>query len=112
MDGLAWLWVLLSLICAGFISFTGFGMQAMISATSSTVVNHINKVNSFIFAHLIFQDKINPLMIVGILITMIGTVWYSIERLNERKKETAATAPTAASSEKTPLQPDQSKGKV
>ena len=109
----AWLWVSLSLLCAGFISFTGFGMQAMISATSSTVVNHINKVNSFIFAHMIFQDKINPLMIVGMLITMAGTIWYSVERLNERKAEAAAKAsPAAASTEKTPLQPDKSKATV
>jgi drug/metabolite transporter (DMT)-like permease len=114
MDGLAWLWVSLSLVCAGFISFTGFGMQAIISATSSTVVNHINKVNSFIFAHLIFEDTINPLMVVGIVITMLGTVWYSIERLNERKNEAAAKAiaPEAVSSEKTPLRADKSKGKV
>ena len=113
MDGLAWLWVSLSLLCAGFISFTGFGMQAMISATSSTVVNHINKVNSFIFAHMIFQDKINPLMIVGMLITMAGTIWYSVERLNERKAEAAAKAgPAAAATEKTPLQSDKSKATV
>ena len=112
MDGLAWLWVSLSLVCAGFISFTGFGMQALISATSSTVVNHINKVNSFIFAHLLFQDKINPLMIIGMLITMAGTVWYSVERLNERKVEVTAKAPAAASNEKTPLQADQSKSKA
>ena len=109
MDGLAWLWVVLSLICAGFISFTGFGMQAMISATSSTVVNHINKVNSFIFAHMIFQDTINPLMIVGMLITMAGTIWYSVERLNERKAE---AAPAAASTEKTPLQSEKGKATV
>ena len=53
------------------------------------MVNHINKVNSFIFAHMIFQDTINHLMIVCMLITMAGTIWYSVERLNERKAEAA-----------------------
>ena len=103
MDGLAWLWVSLSLITASFISFTGFGMQAVISATSSTVVNHINKVASFIVAHVIFEDKINALMTIGMIITLGGTIWYSVERLMERRAAVAA-APAAGASEKTPLQ--------
>ena len=62
---------------------------------------------------MIFQDKINPLMIVGMLITMAGTIWYSVERLNERKAEAAAkAAPAAAATEKTPLQSDKSKATV
>ena len=108
MDGLAWLWVSLSLLTAGFISFSGFGMQAVISATSSTVVNHINKVNSFVVAHVICQDKINVLMSIGMVITLAGTVWYSVERLLERKRE-AVTAPAA--SEKTPLAAEKETGK-
>ena len=94
----------MSLLCAGFISFTGFGMQAAISATSSTVVNHINKVSSFVAAHLIFQDKINVLMAVGMIVTLAGTVWYSVERLIEKRTASAqATVPTDAADEKTPL---------
>ena len=58
---------------------------------------------------MIFQDTINPLMIVGMLITMAGTIWYSVERLNERKAE---AAPAAASTEKTPLQSEKGKATV
>ena len=75
---------------------------------SSTVVNHINKVNSFVVAHVIFQDKINVLMSIGMVITLAGTVWYSVERLFERKRE-AVTAPAA--SEKTPLAAEKETGK-
>merc|ERR1712166_55740 len=60
MDGLAWLWVILSLICAGFISFTGFGMQAMISATSSTVVNHIKRSTASSSRICSFKTKSTP----------------------------------------------------
>lgn len=39
-----WVMVALSAIVAACISYTGFGLQAAVSATSATVVNHINKV--------------------------------------------------------------------
>jgi GDP-mannose transporter len=106
MDGLAWLWVILSLIVAGAISFSGFGLQACVSATSATVVNQVNKVASFIGAALIFHDHLTPLMILGTVISMGGTAWYSAERLMERKApKPAATAP-AIKDEKTPLNTD------
>ena len=104
MDGLAWAWVSMSLFVAGMISFSGFGLQAVVSATSATVVNQINKVASFVGAHLIFHDELTPLMAVGTIVTMLGTAWYSGERLMERQKKTAAPAPKP--DEETPLKKD------
>lgn len=106
MDGLAWLWVGLSMLVGGMISFSGFGLQAVVSATSATVVNQINKVASFVGAHLIFHDELTPLMIVGTVVTMLGTAWYSGERLMERKAKTAAPAPAPKVDEETPLNKD------
>ena len=108
MDQLAWLWVLLSLVVAGAISFTGFGLQAAVSATSATVVNHCNKVISFVLAFLIFRDKFGPWMVLGIAITMAGTVWYGRERLIERElqrkaAEAAGAPPLGKVDEETPL---------
>merc|ERR1711988_826103 len=103
VDGLAWLWVGMSMFVGGMISFSGFGLQAVVSATSATVVNQINKVASFVGAHLIFHDELTPLMIVGTVITMLGTAWYSGERLMERKAKQAAAPAPAKVDEETPL---------
>lgn len=102
LDVLAWLWVVFSLVVAGVISFTGFGLQATVSATSATVVNHFNKVASFIAAYLIFKDNFNAWMVVGIIVTLLGTVWYGRERLAERGSRSQGKPPD----EETPLHKD------
>jgi drug/metabolite transporter (DMT)-like permease len=55
LDTLGWLWVTASMLVASAIAFTGFGMQSALSATSATVVNHINKVAAFVVAFLVFK---------------------------------------------------------
>ena len=69
------------------------------------MVNQVNKVASFIGAHVFFHDQLSPLMIVGTCVAMGGTAWYSAERLMERKRA-AAPAPAKAD-EETPLKKEQ-----
>ena len=105
MDALAWTWVLLSLLCAGTIAFAGFGLQAAVTATTATVVNQMNKVAGFVLAHVIFREEYSALMIVATIITMLGTVWYSVEGVLARQRKAAAAAAPAPSKpdEETPL---------
>ena len=72
-----WLAVLGSCIVAGLIAFSGFFLQAAVSPTTATVINHLTKVCTFIASYLIFQDRFGAWMLVGVILTLAGTIWYT-----------------------------------
>lgn len=85
MSSLDWGMVLASCVVAAVISFTGFGLQAAVSATTASLVNHVNKVLIFILSFIIFQDPFNGWMIAGIVATVAGGIWYSYEQISGKK---------------------------
>jgi len=100
-----WLMVALSSLVAACISYTGFGLQAAVSATSATVVNHINKVTAFVASFLVFHDRFTPFSLAGLIITIVGGVWYSKEQM-DAKKNAAPTEEKKPPSENTTLLED------
>merc|ERR1712216_458812 len=88
--------VVLSSIVAACISYTGFGLQAAVSATSATVVNHINKVTAFVASFLVFHDRFTPFSLAGIIVTIVGGVWYSKEQMTAKKAAVPSAAPPHA----------------
>merc|ERR1712216_734819 len=102
MDAVDWGMVLASCMVAAVISYAGFGLQAAVSATTASLVNHVNKVLIFILSFIIFKDPFNVWMILGIVATVIGGVWYSYEQIGAKKKPQTPVAPGVGDGKKEP----------
>jgi drug/metabolite transporter (DMT)-like permease len=72
-----WLVIGGSCLVAGLIAFSGFLLQAAVSPTTATVINHLTKVCTFVFSYFIFKDAFSPWMLIGVVLTLAGTVWYT-----------------------------------
>jgi drug/metabolite transporter (DMT)-like permease len=79
-----WMPIMLSLFCAGFIAFTGFLLQAAVHPTTTVIINHLTKVFSFVMGAILFKKSFAASMVVGALITLAGTIWYSHESQKPR----------------------------
>jgi len=86
-----WIAVSSSFVVAGCIAFSGFLLQANVSPTTATVINHLVKVVTFIASGLFFGDSFSLWMIIGAVLTLAGTVWYS--HLQRRKSAPPSNAP-------------------
>jgi drug/metabolite transporter (DMT)-like permease len=87
IGGSGWAAIIVSCLIAGCIAFSGFLLQASVSPTTATVINHLTKVCTFIASYIIFQDSFGPWMLVGIILTLGGTVGYSWYSSQHRKAE-------------------------
>ena len=95
-----WMVVIVSFVLAGQIAFAGFMLQAVVSPTSATLINHMVKVCTFVASHMVFHDQFGIWMLVGAVLTLAGTVWYSSEgaiRQAATNKATAGGSQAAAS---------------
>ena len=93
-----WLVVIVSFVLAGQIAFAGFMLQAVVSPTSATLINHMVKVCTFVASHMVFHDQFGIWMLVGAVLTLAGTVWYSSEGA-VRQAQAAANKATAGGSQ-------------
>merc|ERR1719356_2436677 len=87
-------WVILSCLVGGAISYTGIWAQSMISATSFLVLVNANKfVIIFIEAFCLKSKTLTPIQIFGACVTIVGGVLYGkareqIEAEIKAKRET------------------------
>ena len=88
-----WFAINASFLVAGLIAFSGFLLQAAVSPTTATVVNHLTKVCTFVASAILFKDTFGFSMLVGAVLTLAGTVWYSHE---STRKNPAASPPSGA----------------
>ena len=95
-----WFAVNASFLVAGLIAFSGFLLQAAVSPTTATVVNHLTKVCTFVASAILFKDTFGFTMLVGAVVTLAGTVWYSHE--SSRKKPVPAAAPSGGAPPESP----------
>ena len=58
-----WLVVIVSFVLAGQIAFAGFMLQAVVSPTSATLINHMVKVCTFVASHMVFHDQFGIWMV-------------------------------------------------
>lgn len=72
-----WAVVSASFLVAGCIAFSGFLLQSNVSPTTATVINHLVKVCTFVASYLLFGDTFSMWMLIGAVLTLAGTVWYS-----------------------------------
>ena len=85
-----------SVLFAGQIGFAGFMLQALVSPTSATLVNHAVKVASFIASYALYRDRLTGWMVAGVVLTLVGTIAYS------RAGSAGAARPAAAAMTRAP----------
>jgi len=86
IDAEGWLWICLSMLIAGSISFAGFGLQGAVTATTATVAQHSSKIVSMLLSLAVFPNTpFTPMMWLAVCITFAGTGWYAFERKMEGK---------------------------
>jgi drug/metabolite transporter (DMT)-like permease len=89
-------------------------------ATSVTIVGNFSKALSIIAGYVIFNTTLSALQVLGLLICMGGTFWYSLEMRRAKEEADAAAAnkvkavptfdPDYSSSQVAPVQEDQEQG--
>lgn len=109
VDGIGWMWIILSLVVAGTISFAGFGLAGAVTSTTATVCQHISKIVSMLVSFAVFSNPVVPLQWCAVAISFAATAWYSYERMQNGKKGAAPKG--ILKSEDSSLLPGESKSK-
>ena len=79
--------VLFNGILAFFLNWVSFTANAKTSALSMTVAGNVKQALLIIFAIYIFNTKVSFLNIVGIAVTLLGGLWYSLIRFKGRENQ-------------------------
>jgi uncharacterized membrane protein len=86
-----WVWVMMSGLCGTCIGYLGLRTQKLISATTFLMLQNFNKVALIFIGMCFFGDNFEKMSGVGCIVSMLGSVWYSVLRL---PAETASKAET------------------
>lgn len=89
-DSTTWFWVVMSGLCGTCIGYLGLRTQKLISATTFLMLQNFNKVALLFFGMCFFGDKFEKMSSIGCVVSMLGSVWYSVLRL---PSETSSKAP-------------------
>jgi uncharacterized membrane protein len=80
-DSTTWFWVMMSGLCGTCIGYLGLRTQKLISATTFLMLQNFNKVALIFFGMCFFGDKFEMISGIGCVVSMLGSVWYSLLRL-------------------------------
>ncbi|KAH0786893.1 putative Ribonuclease III [Histomonas meleagridis] len=79
--------VLLTGLIAFFLNLTNFLSTYYTSPLTVTIVGCLKQIITIVLSVIIFDKKLTKLNVVGIVVTMFGSLWYGILKLNNRKPQ-------------------------
>jgi drug/metabolite transporter (DMT)-like permease len=76
-------------IVGSCLCYLGICMQRVISATSSLVVQNVSRIAIFSFGVMYFKDHVNGTILAGVGFTLLGSIWYGHELIQQGRMRTA-----------------------
>lgn len=93
-------WTTIALSCVNglAISYAGLRVQQLVTATTFMVLTNVNKILVIMFGVLVLNDAVTPLAALGVVVAMVGGLWYAQER--KRLSEAPRPRPAEVQDEK------------